>query len=158
MKKKLGDIPDTNFETKPVGWYHVVIREAKVKVSDNTDNPYASLQMAILEGEYKKQRIFKNFTLIEKCLTFIKPFLMAIGYTKNDSVEIDSAGLLCLDPEEWLGKQLMVHLKHRVYEGEKKEEVDAYKGVEEEIEDTMVYEQRKSSAEDVSDDGEEIPF
>jgi len=153
---RLGDIPDSNFETKPVGWYSVVIKKAKREMGKSEPyNPYIHLDMVIIDGKYKKSHLFKNIVLTEKALTFLKPFLLAIGYSKKQDIKVDEEGYVIVNESRWEGEQLQVHIKHKMYEGEQREEVDAYKAADEIV---NVDEFVPNTDEADNEDEEEIPF
>lgn len=158
MKRRVGDIEGGGFETKPIGWYHVKIKKSTNETGRDSGNPYLKFDMVILDGEYTKSHLFKNLTLTEKALPFLKPFLMAVGCDDDFEIDVSKTGIVDLDGKMFEGKQLQVHVKHKMYQGEPQEDVDGFKSIEDAVDTDELGSEEETSTGAGTGNDEEIPF
>lgn len=112
--------------TPPEGDYKCRVLEATSGVSANK-NDQIEVVAEIATGEYKGQKLYLNFALVEQALWKLHAFLTALGMdVPEDELEIDLSELV---DEEFLGV-----VTHETYNGKKRakltdfDSLDNYKG------------------------------
>lgn len=166
--KKLGDYGQ-NYNPIPTGiWYQG--RITKLEEVGYTTNPATGkekwptvkLELTITAGEHRGRKFFKDFTLTEKALFAITPFLYGLGYTADLEIQNDPAELLRKQPGDLLmhlfgfqntdhiGKELAFKLTNEVYQGKTYQKPSEYASLESK--------QMIPTAAPNGDSDEEIPF
>jgi hypothetical protein len=119
--------------TPPEGDYKCRVLEATSGVSSNK-NDQIEVVAEIASGEYKGQKLYLNFALVEQALWKLHAFLTALGMdVPEDELDIDLSDLV---DEEFLGV-----VTHETYNGKKRakltdfDSLDNYKGDDDEDED-----------------------
>jgi hypothetical protein len=108
MKVNLSKVKEaTGSEPLPMGKYHVSIIKSEpiigeLKQDGSEKKPYVKTWFKVLSGPCAGRYAFKNFTMTEAAMPFVKPFLLAIGYPASEEIEIL--------PEQWLNVQLVIQI------------------------------------------------
>ena len=119
--------------TPPEGDYKCTVLEATSGVSANK-NDQIEIVAEIAAGEYKGQKLYLNFALVEQALWKLHAFLTALGMdVPEDELEIDLNDLV--------GESFLGVVTHETYNGKKRakltdfDSLDNYKGDDDEDED-----------------------
>lgn len=119
--------------TPPEGDYKCRVLEATSGVSSNK-NDQIEVVAEIASGEYKGQKLYLNFALVEQALWKLHAFLTALGMdVPEDELEIDLSELV---DEEFMGV-----VTHETYNGKKRakltdfDSLENYKGDDDEDEE-----------------------
>lgn len=119
--------------TPPEGDYKCTVLEATSGVSANK-NDQIEIVAEIAAGEYKGQKLYLNFALVEQALWKLHAFLTALGMdVPEDELEIDLSDLV--------GESFLGVVTHETYNGKKRakltdfDSLDNYKGDDDEDED-----------------------
>lgn len=119
--------------TPPEGDYKCTVLEATSGVSANK-NDQIEIVAEISAGEYKGQKLYLNFALVEQALWKLHAFLTALGMdVPEDELEIDLSDLV--------GESFLGVVTHETYNGKKRakltdfDSLDNYKGDDDEDED-----------------------
>lgn len=57
------ELPPSEFDLIPPGWYPAMIEKSEVKVTKKGDGHYINEQFGILDGTAKGKKVFKNFNI-----------------------------------------------------------------------------------------------
>ena len=106
---------DNNYEEKkPDGDYDVVIKNIKLKTSDNTGTQWFSIVVDVVEGEYANQSFYISLFLTEKTLkgtlAKIMQLITACGYTL-DAGAFASFETIETNLQEVIGSEIILHKK-----------------------------------------------
>ena len=99
----------------PAGVYLATITGAEVKQSKSSDSQMIAVEFTVSEGDFAKRKLFRNFSLSEKALGFLKELC------EKGHIEFDDDGL---DTENMLGAELSLQVGQREYEGKLNNEVE----------------------------------
>jgi hypothetical protein len=104
---KLKDIKEMNFEPVPAGaWYQLQIVSMEDGTTKEKGTPKSDLELVIVDGEHVGHKIFHTLWRTEKSIGFLKPFLIAAGFSEEDDIEVHN-GEITLYEAQLKGKQLM---------------------------------------------------
>ena len=128
---------ETGTKTLPEGSYVVKVSSVEVKSSSNNTD-YLAFTFEVVEGKYKKSKLFHNCSLQPQALFNLKTVLLALQY-EMDSVEFD------LDLDMLVDLECEVEVIHEMYEGKKKARIVEFSCVDDDID----------SEDDLDDDEED---
>lgn len=128
--------------TPPEGDYKCRVLEATSGVSANK-NDQIEVVAEIASGEYKGQKLYLNFALVEQALWKLHAFLTALGMdVPEDELEIDLS--------ELVDEQFMGVVTHETYNGKKRAKLTDFDSLEN-------YAGDDDADEDEDDDEDEAP-
>lgn len=108
------DLSDTESSGIPdEGDYLLEVDEVEVKTSDNSGADYLSIQMKIVEGDFKGKKVWHNCSLQPQALFNLRGLMEALG------MEVTS-GKFQLDPADMIGLTCGASLAHEQYNGKTK--------------------------------------
>jgi hypothetical protein len=114
----LKGVKTDEFAPLPKGRYKVSVYDCKPGRSKN-NNPKLTMEFRVLEPEdMKGRRVWAEVSLLETALFTLKRYLIATGYTEEQL-----AGNVEFEPSDQLGKELVVQIGHREYNGEMRQEI-----------------------------------
>ena len=99
----------------PAGVYLATITGAEVKQSKSSDSKMIVVEFTVSDGDFAKRKLFRNFSLSEKALGFLKELC------EKGHIEFTDDGL---DTENMLGAELSLQVGQREYEGKLNNEVE----------------------------------
>ena len=99
----------------PAGVYLATITGAEVKQSKSSDSKMIVVEFTVSDGDFAKRKLFRNFSLSEKALGFLKELC------EKGHIEFDDDGL---DTENMLGAELSLQVGQSEYEGKLNNEVE----------------------------------
>ena len=128
--------------TPPEGDYKCRVLEATSGVSSNKNDQIEGVA-EIAAGEYKGQKLYLNFALVEQALWKLHAFLTALGMdVPEDELEIDLS--------ELVDEQFMGVVTHETYNGKKRAKLTDFDSLEN-------YSGDDDADEDEDDDEDEAP-
>jgi hypothetical protein len=106
------------FKARPKGWYPVIIDTAEEgETSENSakypNEPMLSVDLLINEGDYDEGHFFNNFIIHADFLGYLKAFLIACGYSKEEVDDKD----FDFDAEDLEGIELDVKVNKKKARG-----------------------------------------
>ena len=101
----------------PAGVYLTKITAADVKDSKSSDNQMIAVTFTVQDGEFKNRNLWRNFSLSEKALGFLKELC------EKGNIEFSNDGL---NTEDMLGADLSLQVGQREYEGRLTNEVEKF--------------------------------
>jgi hypothetical protein len=107
----------TNFEPLPTGAYPVIIK--KVELKDSSNGPWQNLnwELEVIDGEFTGRKLFLTTTLKPEGLFKLVELLEACG----EEVQLEE---LDLDPDAYVGRQLLVGVSVGSYNGKPSNNID----------------------------------
>lgn len=141
---------ETGTKTLPEGSYVVKVSSVEVKSSSNNTD-YLAFTFEVVEGKYKKSKLFHNCSLQPQALFNLKTVLLALQY-EMDSVEFD------LDLDMLVDLECEVEVIHEMYEGKKKARIVEFSCVDDDIdsEDDLDDEEDDDEEDEEEEDLEEL--
>lgn len=79
MKINFGDIKSSTLDSLPEDRYQVKIENAILKTTNDGLNQMVALTFVVMDGEFKKRKLWENVTLTEKSLWRLKQILEFSG-------------------------------------------------------------------------------
>jgi hypothetical protein len=137
MLPDTSNVPDSNYETLPAGWYTVTLTDTEEKTSKNGKD-YLNVEFRTMEEKPIWDKCFYN----EEALWKLKSLKKAIGMADTET-----------HIESYHGVKLQIKVKVRIYEGDEQNEVERYKA----IEGTVLPPKAELKPAPVEDD-ESLPF
>lgn len=114
--KRLGDVKEMNYGPKPEGAYQVQIITAKKGYTKAKHSPYLNIDSVIVDGEHKGGHLFWTVWTSEKAFGFLKPFLLASGFSDDDEINVEN-GEIMIDETDLSGRQLVAIVSgHETYD------------------------------------------
>ena len=101
----------------PAGVYLTKITAAEVKNSKSSDNQMIAVTFTVQDGEFKNRNLWRNFSLSEKALGFLKELC------EKGNIEFSNDGL---NTEDMLGADLSLQVSQRDFEGKLTNEVEKF--------------------------------
>lgn len=112
--KKFGDV-SAGGEPLPAAVYPAKITSAELRQSKSSDSQMIAVEFTVSEGEFENRKLFRNFSLSEKALGFLKELC------EKGNIEFSDEGL---DTEDMLGAELSLQVGQREFEGRLVNEVE----------------------------------
>lgn len=138
---------ETGTKTLPEGSYVVKVSSVEVKSSSNNTD-YLAFTFEVVEGKYKKSKLFHNCSLQPQALFNLKTVLLALQY-EMDSVEFD------LDLDMLVDLECEVEVIHEMYEGKKKARIVEFSCVDDDIDNDDDLDDDEEEDDEEEDDEEE---
>ena len=110
-----------SFEVLPTDVYPVVITNIEEKTGKTSGQPYLNIEMTVTEGEYEGRKLWGMVSFSPKAAFKVKEFLIACGVSTEDL-----GGNYDVEPEDYIGTELMISVVVDQYEGRENNKVDAF--------------------------------
>ena len=104
---KLSEV-STASEPLPAAVYDVKITNAELKQSKSSESEMIAVEFTVSDGDFAKRKLWRNFSLVEKALVFLKELCEVAD------IEMSDDGL---DTEDMLGAELKVQVGQKEYQG-----------------------------------------
>jgi len=117
VKIKKFDEITTGGDPLPAAVYLTKITAADVKDSKSSDSQMIAVEFTVQDGEFAKRKLWRNFSLSEKALGFLKELC------EKGNIEFTEDGL---NTEDMLGADLSLQVGQREYEGRLTNEVERF--------------------------------
>jgi hypothetical protein len=109
------DAGDVEFELLPPGWYDALVYDVKLETTSAGNRQFV-FELNMLDQEHAGRKAWLRNTIGAKDKNFyLKKSLSAMGY--------ESEGVVQINPDELLGRELQVLIKHEEYNGKVREKI-----------------------------------
>lgn len=123
----ISGVEASSFDVLPAGQYLVAITDGELKESGpNAKNPgaeYISWEFTVQSGQYEGRKLWSNTSMLPQALFGIKGLLAAVGHPSANG-SFDSEEII----GDIMGSTCTALVKTRLYEGDMKNEIKAFKG------------------------------
>lgn len=123
--------PFEGFAAVPAGWYNVMMDESEMKPTKDGSGAYLHCRLAILDGQYKGQKLFTRFNLRNQ-----NPVAVEIAYKQLSAVARAVGILQVQDSSQLHNRPLKVKVKVRKDQSgqyEDSNEITSYKNINENV-------------------------